>query len=81
MPILLDSKVTRSYIHTHFLKIFFSIVVYPRRLNIVPCAVQQDLIVYFHLKDMVVTGSAMPGKTPPNDKLPLLNGKGEPKSA
>ena len=32
------------HIHTRF-KIIFSIVVYPRRLDIVPCAIQQDLIV------------------------------------
>ena len=36
-----------SVIHTHtcFLK-FFSILVYHRMLNLVPCAVQEDLIVY-----------------------------------
>ena len=33
------------YIYIHFF-MFFSIMVYPRRLDIVPCAIQQDLIVY-----------------------------------
>ena len=36
-----------SVIHIHTLfKIIFSIVVHPRRLDIVPCALQQDLMVY-----------------------------------
>ena len=39
---LLYSKV----IHTHILLIFFSITVYHRILNIVPCAIQQELGVY-----------------------------------
>ena len=34
-----------THIHTLF-KIVFSIVVHPRRLDIVPCALQQDLMVY-----------------------------------
>ena len=33
------------YIHTFFF-MFFSIMVYPRRLGIGPCAMQQDLIAY-----------------------------------
>ena len=47
---LLYSRVTQFYTHTHtyiyisiyfFKKIFFSIMVYPRRLDIVvPCAIQ-----------------------------------------
>ena len=41
-----------SVIHTHthisFFK-FFSIMVYPGILNIVPCAIQEDLVVYLHL--------------------------------
>ena len=34
------------YIHTHSFFIFFSIMVYHRILNIVPCAIQQDLVGY-----------------------------------
>ena len=47
---LLYSRVTQFYTHTHththtyiyfFKKIFFSIMVYPRRLDVVvPCAIQ-----------------------------------------
>ena len=40
---LLYSKVIQLYIHTHthtFFFIFFSILVYHRILNIVPCAIQ-----------------------------------------
>ena len=41
---------THIYIHTHthvYLHIiFFSIVIYPRLLIIVPCAIQYDLIIY-----------------------------------
>ena len=36
---LLDSEVTQSYIHT-FLFISSSIMVYPKRLEIVPCAIK-----------------------------------------
>ena len=49
--LLLHHKVTQIYIcththtHTHSF-IFFSIMVYHRTLNIVPCAVQKDLVVY-----------------------------------
>ena len=52
---LLYRKVTQSsislslslslYIHIPFL-ILSSIMVYPKRLGIVPCAIQQDLIAY-----------------------------------
>ena len=35
----------RTHTHTHSIFIFFSIVVYPRRLDIVPWALQQDLAV------------------------------------
>ena len=44
---LLYSKVTQlcTYIHSFF-KIFFSIMVYRRILNIVPCAIQKDLVSY-----------------------------------
>ena len=35
----------KSYIHILFF-IFFSITVYPRMLNIVLCAIQQDLVAY-----------------------------------
>ena len=47
---LLYSKVTQLHTHTHtsFFK-FFSIMVYPRILNIVLCAIQEDLVVYLHL--------------------------------
>ena len=31
---------------TFFLKILFLIIVYPRRLDIVPCAIKQDLVIY-----------------------------------
>ena len=31
-------------VYTHSLLILFSIMVYPRRLDVVPCAVQSDLI-------------------------------------
>ena len=45
---LLYSKVTQSYIYIYnvtFL-LFFSITVYPKRLDIVSCVVQKDLIAY-----------------------------------
>ena len=42
---LLYSKVIQLYIYAFFF-IFFSIMVYHRILNIVPCALQQDLVVY-----------------------------------
>ena len=35
-----------SVIHTYTFFIFFSIMVYHRILNIVPCAIQQNLVVY-----------------------------------
>ena len=39
-----------SFVYRHtFFFIFFSIMVSPRRLNIVPCAVQQDLAVFMSL--------------------------------
>ena len=38
-------SVTHTYIYTFFF-IFFSIMVYLRILNIVPCALQQDLVAY-----------------------------------
>ena len=38
---------THNYIYSFFFFIFFSVMVYCRILNIVPCAVQQDLV--FHL--------------------------------
>ena len=41
---LLDTKVTQLYIHAFF-SILFSIMVYPRILTIVPCAIQQALVV------------------------------------
>ena len=34
------------YTHTFFFKIFLSIMAYYRILNIVPCAIQQDIVVY-----------------------------------
>ena len=54
---LLHSKVTQLYIHTYihintyiyiYIFISFSIMVYHRILNIVPCTIQQDLIVTSH---------------------------------
>ena len=41
---------THTHTHTHisFFK-FFSIMVYPGILNIVPCAIQEDPVVYLHL--------------------------------
>ena len=36
---LLDSKMTQLYIYTFF-SMLFSIMVYPRILTIVPCAIQ-----------------------------------------
>ena len=47
--LLLYHKVTQIYVYTHTHThsfIFFSIMVYHRTLNIVPCAVQKDLVVY-----------------------------------
>ena len=42
---LLYSKVTQIYTHIHsFLKIFFSILVYPRRLDTVPSAISRTLL-------------------------------------
>ena len=41
----LYSKVIQLYIHIPFL-ILPSIMVYPKRLDTVPCAVQQELIAY-----------------------------------
>ena len=49
----LYSKVTQFYTYIYFftlkisvfLKIFFSVMVYPRRLDIVPCAIQKNLVV------------------------------------
>ena len=35
-----------THIHIYILHIFFSIMVYRRILNIVPCAMHQDLLVY-----------------------------------
>ena len=37
---LLYSQLIQLYTYTHSYFIFFSIMVYPRRLNIVPCAIQ-----------------------------------------
>ena len=49
---------THAHPHTHtyiFFFIFFSIVVYYRILNIVPCAIQKDLVVYlFYIYQFVV---------------------------
>ena len=48
--VVLISAVQQSdlyiYIYTHILFIFFSSMVYHRILNIVPCAVQWELVVY-----------------------------------
>ena len=53
---LLYSKVTQSYIHTHthiYIYILFltlsSIMFHYKWLDIVPCAIQQDLIAYLLL--------------------------------
>ena len=47
--VVLISAVQQSdsviHVYTSFF-IFFSIMVYPRRLDIVSCAIQQDLVVY-----------------------------------
>ena len=46
---LLCSKVTQlyTYIYTYILfLILSSIMFYPKRLDIVPCAIQQDFIAY-----------------------------------
>ena len=44
---LLYSKVIQLYIYIYtFFFIFFSIMIYLRIFNIVPCAVQEDLVVY-----------------------------------
>ena len=45
-PLLLYSKVTRSHMYTHSLSRVTLIMVYPKRLDVVACAVQQDLIAY-----------------------------------
>ena len=37
---------TNMCVHTHTFFIFFSIMVYYRILNRVPCAIQKDLVVY-----------------------------------
>ena len=42
--LLLHSKVTLSYIHIHIFLILSSILVYPKRLDRVPCAVQHSLM-------------------------------------
>ena len=48
---LLYNKVTQSYIYIYTLYIYIlflilsSVIVYPKRLDIVPCTVAQDLIV------------------------------------
>ena len=56
------------YIYIFFL-IFFSIMVYPRRLNIVPCAVQQDLSVIHSkchsLHPLTSTSPSIPLLPPP----------------
>ena len=39
-PFLLWSRVTQSYTHIFFFLIVFSIVVYPKRLDLVPCAIR-----------------------------------------
>ena len=47
---LLCSKVTRSNTHTRSLLFMSSsITVYPKRLDIVPCAIQQDRIAYLNV--------------------------------
>ena len=46
---LLYSKVTQLYTCIHSFLIFFSIMVYPRRLDIVPCAIQWDLVYPFYM--------------------------------
>ena len=46
---LLYSRVIQLFIHTHthtHVFIFFSIMIYHKKLKIVPCAVQLDLAVY-----------------------------------
>ena len=43
---LLYSKVIQLCQYTYIFFIFFSITVYHRILNIAPCAIQQDLVVY-----------------------------------
>ena len=48
--VVLISAVQQSdsviHIYAFFLEIFFSILVYRRILNKVPCAIQSDLVVY-----------------------------------
>ena len=39
---VVNSKVTQLYPYTHS----FSIMVYPGRLDVAPCAEQRDLVVY-----------------------------------
>ena len=43
---LLYKKVTQLYIYINSLSYLSSIMVYPKRLNIAPCAIQQYLIAY-----------------------------------
>ena len=57
---LVYSKVIQLYIYTFFF-IFFSIMVYYRTLNIVPCAIQQDLVVYpFYIYQFASANSKFP---------------------
>ena len=61
------------HIYTVFFKIFFSIMVYHRILNIVPCAIQQDLVVYpFYIYKLTSADSNLPLHSSPNPR-PLDN--------
>ena len=46
---ILYSKVIQVYIYTLFFVIFFSIMVYHKILNTVPCAIQQDFVHFLNL--------------------------------
>ena len=42
----LYSKVTQFYIYIYIFKIFFSIMIYLRRMDEVLCIIQQNLLIY-----------------------------------
>ena len=69
---LLYNKVIQFYIHIHSFT-FFPLMVYPRIFNIVPCALQQDLVVYpSYIKKLTSTNPSLQ-LHPSTNALPLGN--------
>ena len=66
--VMLYSKMIQLYITFFF--IFISIIVYHRVLNIVPCATQQELIVYpFSIKEFASANTKLPLHPSPSPRL------------